>query len=36
MMQFTGLFTALVGIYAVYYLPRFVPALRQAVGMPGI
>ncbi|KAI9166571.1 FIT family protein scs3 [Paramyrothecium foliicola] len=32
--KFTGLLTALVALYAVYYVPRFVPALRQVVGMP--
>ncbi|KAJ6788983.1 hypothetical protein PWT90_02579 [Aphanocladium album] len=34
--KFTGLVTANVAIYAVYYVPRFVPALRQIIGMPGI
>ncbi|KAK1982375.1 inositol phospholipid synthesis protein Scs3p [Colletotrichum cereale] len=32
----TGLITAVVALYGVYILPRFVPALRQAVGLPGI
>ena len=34
--QLTGLVTALIGAYAVYYVPRFVPAVRSIVGMPGI
>lgn len=34
--KLTGLLTAFVAIYAVYYVPRFVPALRQVVGIPGI
>ncbi|TID01836.1 FIT family protein scs3 [Colletotrichum higginsianum] len=32
----TGLVTAFVALYGVYILPRFVPAIRQAVGLPGI
>jgi len=32
----TGLITAMAALYGVYVLPRFVPALRQAVGLPGI
>ncbi|OLN87428.1 FIT family protein scs3 [Colletotrichum chlorophyti] len=32
----TGLLTALSALYGVYVLPRFVPALRQVVGLPGI
>ena len=34
--QLTGLLVALVGVYAVYYVPRFVPALRAVVGLPGV
>ncbi|PQK12894.1 hypothetical protein BB8028_0003g15090 [Beauveria bassiana] len=34
--KFTGLFTAYIAIYAVYIVPRFVPALRQLIGVPGI
>ena len=34
--QFTGLVTALVGVYVVYVVPRFVPALRGIVGLPGV
>ncbi|UNI13866.1 ATP adenylyltransferase [Purpureocillium takamizusanense] len=34
--KLTGLLTALIGAYAVYYVPRFVPAVRSIVGMPGI
>ncbi|KAK7984794.1 hypothetical protein PG988_002416 [Apiospora saccharicola] len=33
---FTGLMTAFVGIYPVYILPRWIPALRDIVGLPGI
>ncbi|KAG5971935.1 hypothetical protein E4U55_000985 [Claviceps digitariae] len=33
--KLTGLLTALVGIYLVYVLPRFVPAVRAIVGLPG-
>ncbi|KAI8246161.1 FIT family protein scs3 [Colletotrichum sp. SAR 10_96] len=32
----TGLATALSALYGVYILPRFVPAIRQVVGLPGI
>lgn len=32
----TGLLTAYLGHYLVYYVPRFVPALREYLGMPGI
>lgn len=35
-LQLTGLVTAMVGVYAVYVVPRFVPALRGVVGLPGI
>ncbi|KAK5989840.1 Acyl-coenzyme A diphosphatase fit1 [Cladobotryum mycophilum] len=34
--KLTGLLTAIVGVYAVYYVPRLVPGLRQIVGLPGI
>lgn len=34
--QLTGLLTATIGVYAIYYVPRFVPALRGAIGLPGI
>ncbi|OAA56428.1 alpha-galactosidase [Cordyceps fumosorosea ARSEF 2679] len=34
--KLTGLLTAYVAIYAVYYVPRFLPALRQVIGVPGI
>ena len=34
--KLTGLLTALVGVLVVYFLPRAVPAMRDAVGMPGI
>ncbi|KAK7745618.1 hypothetical protein SLS62_009726 [Diatrype stigma] len=34
--KLTGLLTAAVGIYAVYYVPRFVPNVRAIVGLPGI
>ncbi|OAA74517.1 alpha-galactosidase [Akanthomyces lecanii RCEF 1005] len=34
--KFTGLLTAYIAIYAVYFVPRFVPALRQIFGIPGI
>ncbi|KAK8064691.1 hypothetical protein PG994_007329 [Apiospora phragmitis] len=34
--KFTGLMTAFVGIYPVYILPRWIPALRDIVGLPGI
>ncbi|POR36317.1 FIT family protein scs3 [Tolypocladium paradoxum] len=34
--KLTGLVTAMVGVYAVYVVPRFVPALRGIVGLPGI
>ncbi|ROT36193.1 hypothetical protein SODALDRAFT_300573 [Sodiomyces alkalinus F11] len=31
----TGLVASAIALYAVYILPRFVPALRQIVGLPG-
>ncbi|CAM1505210.1 Fc.00g108470.m01.CDS01 [Cosmosporella sp. VM-42] len=34
--KFTGLLTATLGYYIVYMVPRFVPALRQVVGLPGV
>lgn len=34
--KFTGLLVALSGIFIVYFLPRIVPAVRGAIGMPGI
>ncbi|KAH8196368.1 hypothetical protein TruAng_009480 [Truncatella angustata] len=34
--KLTGFLTALIGVYPVYYLPRWVPALRTVVGLPGI
>lgn len=34
--QLTGLLTAIIGVYAIYYVPRFVPALRGVIGLPGI
>ncbi|PSR80906.1 inositol phospholipid synthesis and fat-storage-inducing TM-domain-containing protein [Coniella lustricola] len=34
--KFTGLCVALVGLYGVYFLPRFVPLLRATIGLPGI
>ncbi len=34
--KLTGLLVALIGFYAVYVVPRFVPAVRQVVGVPGI
>ncbi|KAG5986759.1 hypothetical protein E4U54_005274 [Claviceps lovelessii] len=33
--KFTGLLTALAGIYLVYVVPRFVPVLRAIIGLPG-
>ena len=32
----TGLLVAFTTIYTVYFLPRGVPAIRQALGLPGI
>ncbi|RSL40449.1 hypothetical protein CEP53_013356 [Fusarium sp. AF-6] len=34
--KFTGLLTAATGFYIVYIVPRFVPAVRQVIGLPGI
>ncbi|KAI0165859.1 inositol phospholipid synthesis and fat-storage-inducing TM-domain-containing protein [Xylariaceae sp. FL1272] len=34
--KFTGLVVATMGIYGVYFLPRWLPALRSFVGLPGI
>jgi hypothetical protein len=34
--KFTGLVVAFSTIYAVYFLPRAVPALRKVLGMPGV
>ncbi|KAI0874759.1 inositol phospholipid synthesis and fat-storage-inducing TM-domain-containing protein [Hypoxylon argillaceum] len=34
--KLTGLLVASVGLYAIYILPRWVPALRGIVGLPGI
>ncbi|KAK3332367.1 inositol phospholipid synthesis protein Scs3p [Cercophora scortea] len=34
--KLTGLLVALAGLYAVYIIPRWVPALRGVVGLPGI
>lgn len=34
--KLTGLLVALMGLYSVYILPRFVPALREIIGLPGI
>ncbi|KAK0738774.1 inositol phospholipid synthesis and fat-storage-inducing TM-domain-containing protein [Schizothecium vesticola] len=34
--KFTGLMVALAGLYVTYILPRWVPALRQLIGLPGI
>ncbi|KAI1393822.1 inositol phospholipid synthesis and fat-storage-inducing TM-domain-containing protein [Hypoxylon trugodes] len=34
--KLTGLLVAAMGIYPVYILPRWVPALRAIVGLPGI
>ncbi|KAK5659715.1 hypothetical protein OQA88_926 [Cercophora sp. LCS_1] len=34
--KLTGLLVALAGLYVTYILPRWVPALRQLVGLPGI
>ncbi len=33
--QLTGLLTAFVSLYLIYILPRFVPAVRSIVGLPG-
>ena len=34
--KLTGLVVALAGFYGVYVVPRFVPALRHVVGLPGL
>ena len=34
--KFTGFMVAFSTIYAVYFLPRAIPAIRQVVGMPGV
>ncbi|EEY16442.1 conserved hypothetical protein [Verticillium alfalfae VaMs.102] len=34
--KFTGLLTAISALYTLYVLPRFMPALRQVVGLPGV
>ncbi|RSL80402.1 hypothetical protein CEP51_006598 [Fusarium floridanum] len=34
--KFTGLLTAATGFYIVYIVPRFVPPVRQVIGLPGI
>ncbi|KIH89493.1 hypothetical protein SPBR_07396 [Sporothrix brasiliensis 5110] len=34
--KLTGLLVALVAFYSVYVLPRWVPALRRVVGLPGL
>jgi len=34
--KLTGLLVALVGLYITYVLPRWIPALRSIVGLPGI
>ncbi len=34
--KFTGLVVAFASIWAVYFLPRGVPALRAVIGMPGV
>ncbi|ORY63402.1 inositol phospholipid synthesis and fat-storage-inducing TM-domain-containing protein [Pseudomassariella vexata] len=34
--KLTGLLVALLGIYPIYVLPRWIPALRQIIGLPGI
>ncbi|KAI1484085.1 inositol phospholipid synthesis and fat-storage-inducing TM-domain-containing protein [Daldinia eschscholtzii] len=34
--KLTGLLVAIMGIYPVYILPRWVPGLRALVGLPGI
>jgi hypothetical protein len=34
--QLTGLLVALAGLYLTYILPRWVPALRGIIGLPGI
>ncbi|KAF4459715.1 SCS3 Inositol phospholipid synthesis [Fusarium albosuccineum] len=34
--KFTGLLTAATAFYIVYIVPRFVPGLRQVIGLPGV
>ena len=34
--KFTGLIVASTALYAIYFLPRAVQLLRQAIGMPGV
>ncbi|KAJ9136817.1 Inositol phospholipid biosynthesis protein [Pleurostoma richardsiae] len=34
--KLTGLLVAFSGLYVVYILPRFIPAVRKVVGLPGI
>lgn len=34
--KLTGLISSLVGLYLLYVVPRFVPAVRDIVGLPGI
>ncbi|CAJ2506264.1 Uu.00g003940.m01.CDS01 [Anthostomella pinea] len=34
--KLTGLLVAFLGVYAVYILPRWIPALRGLIGMPGM
>lgn len=34
--QLTGLLSATLGLYIFYVVPRFVPAVRSVVGLPGI
>ena len=34
--KLTGLLVALTGLYAIYIVPRWVPAVRGLVGLPGI
>lgn len=34
--KFTGLMVAFAALYAVYFVPRAIPQLRQIVGMPGV
>ncbi|KAI1335702.1 Fat storage-inducing transmembrane protein [Xylariaceae sp. FL0016] len=34
--KLTGLLVAFLGIYPVYVLPRWIPAMREVVGLPGL
>ncbi|SPO00581.1 related to SCS3 Inositol phospholipid synthesis protein [Cephalotrichum gorgonifer] len=34
--KLTGLIASLLGLYAVYIVPRLVPSVREVVGLPGI